>query len=150
MLFFQADVTNQTAGENVLTRVLWSSLNEEQMRYAGKLGYEQATWDHPDAPHRPFQGELSLTWNNCLKESSSYLFTQMVALVVLLVLTLSEVRHFFVLIRLVPGFSCGVALLFAVAFFAYCVIPTVVMMASMLVILEAGNELDVMKVLTPP
>ena len=44
-------------------------------------------------------------------------------------------------------YSFGALLLFVVAFFAYCVIPVVVMMASVLVILEADDELDVMKVM---
>lgn len=148
LIFYKAEdnTTTGTAIQRGLEHVLWASLTEIQQSYASALGYDQASWDHPEAPRRPFAGGLTITFNSCLKSSSTFLFVQMTALIVLGILILSEVRHFFVLLQLVSSCGCHAFLLYSVAFFAYCIIPAVVMMASILVIFEAGNELDVMKV----
>jgi hypothetical protein len=148
LIFYKAgdNTTTGTAIQSRLERVLWASLSEIQQSYASALGYDQASWDHPEAPKGPLPGGLTITFNNCLKPSGTYLFVQMTALIVLGILILSEVRHFFVLLQLVSSCGCHAILLYSVAFFAYCIIPVVVMMASILVIFEAGDELDVMKV----
>ena len=91
---------------------------------------------------------LQLELENYLEPSQEFLFTQIVGCVIMVIVIFSEVRHFvvaFMVARFLHADWKHKVVITILAGFSYIVVPVFTLMGSMLVIMESGKELDVMK-----
>jgi hypothetical protein len=131
-------------------RRLWSDLTEELQKLAKQLGYDEPSWDGPGAEKRILSGTLHLELENYLEPSPRFFFTQIVACVIMVVVVFSEVRHFVVAVMVARFLNADKnwmhkVVIYILAGFSYIAVPVFTLMGSILVILESGKELDVMK-----
>ena len=129
-------------------RRLWSDLTDELQKLAKQLGYDEPSWDSPGAEKRILSGTLYLELENYLEPSPRFFFTQIVACVIMVVVVFSEVRHFVVAWMVARFLNADLkekVVITLLAGFSYIAVPVFTLMGSMLVILESGKELDVMK-----
>lgn len=127
---------------------LWNALKPEEQEWAKELGYSESLWDSPDAALRIPSAILQLELENYLEPSQEFLFTQIVGCVIMVIVVFSEVRHFvvaFMVARFLHADWKHKVVITILAGFSYIVVPVFTLMGSMLVIMESGKELDVMK-----
>lgn len=91
-----------------------------------------------------------ITFQNYVERSDAFYNTQMACLIIMSIVILAEARHFVSAVVLLDTINPNLilwkkALVYIISAFAYIGIPLLVLMTSILVILESGSELDVMK-----
>jgi hypothetical protein len=126
---------------------------------ATALGYDQKEWDrHRSAPLSLPPDNLVLGMENYLEGEayfSTYFWTQIICSLVVVSVSLIEIRHIFVWIECERRVLCSCTLTkmeifvlitsgFAVIF-SYVLIPVLIIMASLLLILESGSVIDMIK-----
>ena len=131
-------------------RRYWMDLTDDQRAMAIKLNYNQNSWDSPSPKDLPSAADLQITVENYLEKDNDFLIMQVVGLLILGVVVLSEIQHFIQAVMLLeivnPDASIAMqAVVMVLSAFAYIFVPVYVLLLSCLVIAEVGKPLDVMK-----
>lgn len=131
-----------------VSRIFWKNLNDEEQALAKELGYTDVLWNNANARNEPITDKLRLTFQNYLTPNQGFLFTQVAATIIVVVVVFFEVRHVIKALMLAVMMDSSILHRIIVGFLAvacYVCVPVIVLQASMLVIFESGTELDVMK-----